>query len=504
MTYRKPSKAFQTRYKMAKDYREAVKEDIREALGFIAPGRIDGFDYRPSASERPDSDRETYTSLPEDLASDFAADIVTYFTPSEAEWSEYEVMTPVPEDQVAAVKAIVDEREAKIRDMLLSSNYYDIAPQIAFEANHGTVGMWVDQGHMSQPIFIEPVPPHELLITPGRMGYIDRFREHYILSDHIEATFASWGSDVDLSDVSIQRLMDKPGQHVKLCWGFWLDWADPGNPVWKCEITVEGKCITPEEIDLGPKEGSCPLLVGRFNPQHWTPWGRGPALKALPDMRVYNEVDERTLEGLDQALSNTIIYPDDSRLDFSEGIEIGRAYPAGRDFDRNKVWELARGVNLDVGLFSKQDMEERLRACFYQDGPRQRGETPPTATQWLDERRRTQQRLGKPSAPLWSELFLPLIQRVERIAVQMGEIDAELTHDQTIIAVKPVSPLQKAQNQDKVAVSRSNLELAAGMFGEALTQVINPIQTMKNIITTSGDELTAVAEEQDAPDGQSG
>lgn len=498
----KPSKEFDVRYKAAKQYRDSIEPDLREALEFIAPGRADGFNRTPNAAIDALDERETYTSLPEDLASDFAADLVTYFTPSEASWAEYEVTTPVDEKMVKTVEAIVNEREQKIHEMILASNYYDIAPQITFEANHGTAAMWVQRAHFTQPMFIEPVPPHELLITPGHMGILDRFREHYILSNNIAATFRDWGNDVDLSDPSIQRLMEKPGQHVKVCWGFWVDWEDPGNPQWKCQITLNSKCITPEIITLGPLAGACPLLVGRFNPQHWTPWGRGPAIKALPDMRVYNEVDERTLEGLDQALSNTLIYPNDGMLDFSEGIEIGKAYAAGRDFDRNRIWELSRGVNLDIGLFSKEDMEARLRACFFQDGPRQRGETPPTATQWLDERRRTQQRLGKPSAPLWSEFFLPFIQRVEYIGVDMGEFEAEITHDQTVIAVKPVSPLQKAQNQDKVAVSRSNLELGAGLFGEMLPNVINPAATMQNIIRVSGDELTVIQEQDAAPNDQ--
>ena len=220
-------------------------------------------------------------------------------------------------------------------------------------------------------------------------------------------------------------------------------------------------------------------------------------------MRVYNELDERTLEGIDQALSNTLIYPNDGALDFSEGIEIGQAYPAGRDFDARKIWEMAKGVNLDVGLFSKDKMEERLAACFYQDGPRQRGETPPTATQWVDERRRTQQRLGKPSAPLWTEFFLPFIQRVEQIGIETREFDAKITHDGTVINVKSISPLQKAQNQDKVAVTRSNLDLAAGMLGDALPQVIDPVGTFQNIVRVSGDELTIVRkEEPNAPNGE--
>lgn len=144
-------------------------------------------------------------------------------------------------------------------------------------------------------------------------------------------------------------------------------------------------------------------------------------------------------------------------------------------------------------------MEDRIRRSFYQDGPRQRGETPPTAAQWLDERRRVQQRLGKPSAPLWTELVLPMIQRFEYLGVQLGILPDAVTHNGTAISVSPISPLQKAQNQDKVMTARSNLDLGMTAFGDAFAQVVNAKATFENIVRVSGDELTVIAEEENAP-----
>lgn len=136
--------------------------------------------------------------------------------------------------------------------------------------------------------------------------------------------------------------------------------------------------------------GSCQLLVGRFNPQTGKPWGRGPGRRALASFRVSDQLAEDVLSAADQSLRRTLIYPDDGFLDLSEGIEAGRAYPAARSFDRNSIFDLSRDVNVDQGWFSEERMEDRLRRLMYQDGPRQRGETPPTAAQWVDERRRLQ------------------------------------------------------------------------------------------------------------------
>lgn len=493
----KPSKEFSTRYTAAKRWRDSARPYIQEIYSYICPGREYDFDRSPYQTH--ENDPETFISLPEDLATDFAADLVTYFTPAEAKWTEYMVTAPIERSQAKMVQEIVSAREQDLFDMIQASNYNDVAPQVMFEANHGTIAMWVDQAHITQPIFCETVPPSELLTTPGHLGILDRFREKSVLASSLAALFAGW--DVSLTEPRLTEKMKKPGAMVKVCWGFWLDWEDPGNPVWRCEITVDGFRITPDTpLTLGPMAGSCPLLVGRFNPQPNRPWGRGPGWKALPDMRVYNAVDEAVLDGLDQSLKNTIIYADDGFLDLSEGIVVGTANPAHRGFTRDQVYEMNRGVNLDMGFFSEDRLEDRLRARFYQDGPRQRGDTPPTASQWIDERRRVQQRLGKPSAPLWKEFFLPFVQRVETIGVETGQMEEALTHNGNVISVLPISPLQKAQNQDKVMVSKANLDTAFAVFGEALPQVVDVAATMQNHIEASGDDLTVIRKEEPATD----
>jgi hypothetical protein len=492
-----PSKEFTSRYEDAKRWRDEAKPFIRQIYQFTCPGREREFDRNPT--DRTEDDTTVFTSLPEECASDLAGDLVTYYTPPEVKWAEYLVTAAIPTDQAKAVTALVEEREADLQDLLTASNYYDMAPQWAFEAaTHGTTAIWCEKSHIMQPIHFEVVPPAQLLITPGHMGYLDRFRETHVLASSLEALFQ--GYPVDLSDPGLKMKMTKPGLRCKVVWGFWLDWKDPGNPVWRCEITVDAKRVTPPEpLILGPMAGSCPLLVGRFNPQPNKPWGRGPGWRALPDMRVTDKVSETVLAGLDQALTPTLIYSSDGGLDLSNGLEAGNAYPGGRNFTKDQVWEMDRSNNTETGWYTEERQEDKIRRHFYQDGPRQRGDTPPTAAQWLDERRRVQQRLGKPSAPLFSELIAPLIQRVEYLGVRAGKMPEAITHNERAITILPISPLQKAQNQDKVMVARSNLELSFGILQDRTADFIDVISTLQNIVTTSGDEITVIRKEEAPP-----
>lgn len=497
----KPSKDFSTRYQAAHQWRAHERPRIEEAFRFCSPDRRDDFNtVGLGPVKAKDEQTDTFTSLGEELATDLAGDLVTYYMPSTERWFEYEVTIPVERDQVKAVSDLVTDREDTLWDVIQATNLNDIAPALHFEtAIHGTPALWIDLAHIQLPIHCDVVPPHELLITPGHLGILDRFRETTVYSQTLEALF--WpmmqNGEVSLSDRDLMMKMRKPAATSKVCWGFWLDWSDPGNPLWRNEITVDGKRVTPESpLTLGPMAGSCPLLVGRFNPRSGRPWGRGPGIKALPDFRTLDELSDVVLSGLDQNISRTIIYPDDGFIDLSNGVEAGRAYPAHRGFTRDQIYEFPANVNVDQGFFTEDRFEERLRRQFYQDGPRQRGETPPTAAQWLDERRRVQQRLGKPSAPIWTELILPMIQRFEKLAVDLGRIDSAITHNGQAITVTPLSPLQKAQNQDKVMVTRSNLDLALTLLGpEQAPTYIDIPTTLENVRKASGDELLAVIEE---------
>lgn len=493
----KPSKDFSARFSAAKRWRTDAEPDIKEVLRFCAPDRVNDFDQAPHRKVKPDTD--THISIGEEMATDLAGDLVNYFMPSEARWAEYEVTAPIPEEARDQVLALVEDREQQLYDLLDQSNLNDIKPQIFFEAaSHGTPAIWVDQGHLSEPIFIEVVPPHELYLTPGHLGYLDRFREKWVMTDFLEALLPT----MDLDIPALQRKRMQPQSHCKVCWGYWLDWTDPGNPMWKREVTVDGHRVSEEGEVIGPLNGACPLIPGRFNPRPGRPWGRGPGLKAMPDLLVLDKIEEVLLGKLDEQLDPAWTYVDDGILNFANGIVGGNAYPR-----RSEVMPepLIAPANLDYGFFTKEGMEERIRVAFYQDGPRQRGDTPPTASQWVDERRRVQARLGKPSAPLFTELLLPLIQRVEFIAVQQGQMEGAITLDGRTINVKPISPLQRAQDQDQALTARSNLDGMMSTFGpEGTMQIVDPIATFRNIIRATGDKLTVMREtpvepETDAP-----
>lgn len=497
-----PSKDFSYRFDAAKRWRDQAERDIKTALKFCAPGRELDFSDRPQDS---DPIPEIFTSFAEELAGDLASDFVNYFTPAEQRWCEFEVLSEIPEQMEKQVFQLVQDREDAVFGMIEGSNYYDAAPQIFLEAAiHGTPAFWVEQGHITEPLYVEPVPIHELYVTPGHRGYLDRFRRKWVRAEFLNAQLARQNPKFP---PEIERKIKTPGAMCVVVWGFWLDWSEPAVPVWKMEITVDGKRVTEEGVVLGPMDGACPLMVGRFNPRVGRPHGRGSGIRCLPEVLTLDDIIERNLDNLDAALDPAFFYADDGILDLRDGIKRGGAYPSSRAGQRDPVQKLDLSGDLDYGWFSEEAYEEKMRRAFYQDGPRQRGDTPPSATQWLDEARRVQRRIGKPSAPMWHEMIYPFVQRVEFIAAQTGVVQGRITHQGRDIKVTPLSPLQKAQNEDKALVTRSNLAMAGelGAAGEILQQGfgIDLRRTFQNIAKSTGDELIAFSEGQnDTPPTQ--
>lgn len=485
----KPSDDFKHRWDAAKKERDQIDSDLKEILRFCAPDRVHDFDQKGGRTPKPD-EVTTFTSLGEECATDLAGDIVNYYMPSETRWSGFEVTAPIPEEAADQVLAVVQAREDELFDMFDASNLNDIKPQIGFEvASHGTPALWVADGHMSQPISVEVIPVHEVYLTVGHRGYVDRFRKKFVMTDYLAAELP----DMNLDQAPIRALLAKKGTWAEVIWGFWLDWSEPANPRWIREVTVDGTRVSEEREDIGPINGACPMLVGRFNPRPGRAWGRGPGWKALPDLLVLDKIKEVVLGKLDEQLDPAWTYVDDGVLNFDNGIVGGLGYPRKSD---QVPTPLLAPANLDYGFFTEGEITRSIEKAFYQDGPRQRGDTPPSATQWVDERRRVQARLGMPSAPLFTELFAPLMQRFEALAVMQGRLDQAISLDGSAINIRPVSPLQRSRNQDKALISRSNIEFAAGVLGEQFGQVIDGLKTVQNHISATGDELTAVQSRQ--------
>jgi len=480
---------FKERFSAARAHRrEFIQEAGREVYKFCFNGREGEWDERPRKDKEGE---EIFTDFPATVAEEFYGELFSTMTPENAPWAEYEAGNGVDANKAKDASREISDFEKIMAKSIRSSNYYDEG-QIAFQdAVVGTVSMWVERPSLSSPILIRALPISKAFLRLGPRGLEDRFfRESYFYRD-LPSIFPKAKFPRE-----IEEKIKKGSGSASVVWGFWRDYSDSSNPIWKQCIRVDEKPIDLDE-DLGG-EGSCPMLVGRFNPVAGSAWGRGPGVRMLPTLRVLNEVTRMNLQGMDRTLDPAYVYQHDGILDLSDGVESGIGYPA-MPGTTNPVTPLGLAGSLDYGFFSEERLQDIVRDGFYREVT-QRGKTPPTASQYVGQEQKQVRRMARPAGKLWREIGVGLLTRIEFLERESGgaleSADLSMIESGAVIA-RPISPLERAQAREDVLVSQSIIQMVnEGLGPEQAALLIDGPKSFRNIKDKLKDRLVEFRDEK--------
>ncbi len=480
---------FKKRFGAARAHRrEFIEQAGREVYKFCFNGRESEWDDRVKGDREGE---EIFTDFPATIAEDFYGELFSTMTPENAPWAEYEAGNAVDPDDESQVTDELTSFEAIVAKSIRSSNYYDEGPVAFQDAVVGTVALWVERPSLSAPILCRAIPISKIFLRLGPRGIEDRFfRERYFYSD-LPAMFPGAAFPREIDDK-----IKKGTGSASVIWGFWRNYEDLHNPMWRQSIRVDDKEIGLDK-EIGP-EGSCPMLVGRFNPVAGSAWGRGPGVRMLPTLRVLNEITRMNLEGMDKTLDPAYVYQHDGILDLSEGIEAGIGYPA-MPGTQNPITPIGLSGAMDYGFFSEERLQEIVRDGFYRDTI-QRGKTPPTASQYIGDEQKQTRRMARPAGKLWREIGVGLLSRVEFIEREAGgaleKDDLTLLNSGKVIA-RPISPLERAQAREDVLVAQSILGMVnEGVGPEQAGLLIDGPKTYRNIKQTLKDRIVEFRTEE--------
>lgn len=480
---------FESRFSAAKaTRRDYIQDASREVYKFAFNGRETEWDDRQRSKDN--EPEEIFTDAVATVAEEFFGELFSTMTPENSPWVEYEAGNAVSEENASGATEQLQAYEQAIAKSIRGSNYYDEGPTAFQDAVIGTVALWVDRPSFAAPLLFTAKPISRLFLRLGPKGIEDRFlREKYYLRD-----LPSLLPNATFSRDMMQKIKTSGGS-ATVVWGFWRDYSDPKNPVWKTDVRVDGKPVGLEEA-LG-EEGACPLIVGRFNPRPGSPYGWGPGLRMLPTIRVLDEITRMNLEGMDRNLDPAYVYQHDGMLDLRNGIENGMGYPA-MPGTRDAVQPIGLSGSLDYGFFSEERLLEAVRDGFYRDTT-QRGKTPPSASQYMGEEQKQLRRIARPAAKLWREIGVGILKRVEYLERQPGGIleslKVPLIESGTIIA-RPISPLERAQAREDVLVAQSIMGIANEALGpQQAPLLIDGPKTISNIKNTLKDKIVTIRTE---------
>lgn len=465
----------------ARRWKELWMLDFKECYFFAAPHR----QRQISSQVRPPTQRlldapELQTSLAFELCQDFVTEVTNTFMPEAQRWCERAPGMFIPKQAWDSVKDQVREDDGRIFDAMKASNLYpELSKAFYPDLAIGTIGLWIERRHAHQPITVHAVPLREIECNLGPDGEIDdRFAVRYTRNTDVEELVGPevWAKMKEKMPELVKGLDDKPSERVRVVWGFWRIWDKSGEETWQHVVMVEEKLVHDSELK---GEGSCPLLIGRFNPSADWPWGLGPMIQGLPDFRQIDELEARKIEGVSRAINPPLTYPDDSFSEIELGIEDGMAYPI-RAGSEGAVKPIYQAPNMEPGIYQHEEMEKRLRRLFFVDFPEQSGDTPPTLGQWLDEMARAQRRIGTPGLPFWREVPAKIFLRFKHLLEVAGVI-RPVTVDGTAIALAPMNPSQRAAEQQEIATAMQYLQGVGQTFPEEFRVKIDGGKTMENL-----------------------
>jgi hypothetical protein len=451
--------------------------DIREGYAFAAPHLARDIRSENAPTDAKPRDEDEILADASSLALDYLTEVLNAFMPEAEPWAEQRPGPNVPAAEVERVKTEAKEQDLKIFDAIKSSNLYTVLP-VAWNPDLavGTSALWIDDPGSAQNFICQAIPLKELEINIGPHGEVDdRFIVRHTRNRHVKALLP----EIDWAKVPpecAKEIADKPDERTEVRWGYWRLWERRDDVVWQHVVMVKNKVVHAAEL-VG--EGSCPLIVTRWNPSAQWAYGFGVLIKALRDLRLLDSILYDLIDYLERRLRPPVTYPDDSFASIEGGIEANAAYPI-RPGTEDAVKAIYDGGDANAALFETEKIYERLRQTFYLGWPEQRGKTPPTLGQWVDEMARAQRRIGTPGLPFWREGPAQIFLRFKYLLQRRGTIQQIKVGDSNV-ALTPFNPAQRAAEQQEVAMAVQALSIAGQTFPEEFRLRVDGGGTMKNL-----------------------
>ncbi|MBB4066759.1 portal protein [Gellertiella hungarica] len=481
------------RLKQARAQKALVRPDLQEAYFFTRPRLSTQVDSTSKPSRPSDDADDLATGIGSEVSEDFATEVVAAFFPQGTEWVEAGVdesqLVGVPANERAKLEKDLKARNSIIFSAIRASNFEaELGTVLDPGAAVGTVAWWIDKPFNTRPTRVEAVPTRELEFNVEADGSVgDRFRVRHVSADRVETVIPG----VPLPDAVKRKISSMKNGTIEIVWCFWRNWDRPEDDRWNFVLLVDKIAVNERTME---GEGCIPLIIARFSPDPNFAWGYGPSIKALQDYRVLDVITAATQDRIDIALAPPLAYPDDGVLNFENGLEAGKAYPSRPGSGRD-IQPLYFEGNPDLGFYSASDLERRIRRKHFADYPEQKGDTPPTATQWADEMVKAQRRIGTPGKKFWREGPYEIYRRFEWLLTKDAKI-ADVTLNGQPITLVANNPATQAADNQKVQIATQLLSLAKGMFPETAQAAIDERATIENVKRLMKDEVVKLRDEE--------
>jgi hypothetical protein len=363
----------------------------------------------------------------------------------------------IAEDEQIGVRQWLDRSVEKMAAALGQSNFYQqILEALTDVVTMGTAGVFSEEQPLARPgqtagfwgFVFRTLPIKEYVIDVDNQGLVDSVYRKFELT--ARQAVQRWGDDAGTSVNEAFR--DETKRHHPFEFIHCMaprddrEWANrlaTAMPVASTYVAVKDKHIIGES---GYRE--LPVHVARWSLSSGEIWGRGPAMKALPFVKVLNAIVRYGLEALPRALYPPMLVKEGTVIGGTLRLSAGAVNHFDGSLDERPS-ELLTQARFDIEHAKEEVYRGRIEQAFGVDQMRLRNDRQMTAEEVIERRHRRFQAMAPMTGRIERELLKPLVERCWMMmlaAGAFGEPPGELGEAESL-EVTFEGPLARAQQR---------------------------------------------------------
>jgi hypothetical protein len=451
------TKALLKRYDRLKSQRQNWETHWQEVADYMMPRKADVTKLRSKGDKRTEL---IFDSSPLQSVELLAASLHGMLTNPSTPWFSLRFK----EDEMEFEDEAKEWLEAATEQMYVAFNRSNFQQEI-FELYHdlitfGTACMFIEEDE-EDILKFSTRHINEIFIAENDKGRIDTVFRKFKLS--ARAAIQKFGTSPEFETLSKRD----PYEDVDIIHAVYPRADFDPNKQDQKNMPFESVYMTSkgEELSVsGFRE--FPFVVPRYLKASHEIYGRSPAMTALPDVKMLNEMSKTTIKAAQKQVDPPLLVPDDGFI-----LPV-RTVPGGLNFyragTRDRIEPMNIGANNPLGLNMEEQRRNSIRNAFYvnqlmmQQGPQM------TATEVIQRNEEKMRLLGPVLGRLQSELLKPLIDRAFNILLRknMFKPAPEFLAGKDI-EIEYVSPLAKAQKSTELQAIMRGIEIMGSLANVA-------------------------------------
>lgn len=429
----------------------------QEIAEYLQPERAD---FTGTKQSKKDDRLKIFDSTPEDAVQILAAALHSFLTPSVHAWLNLALVGDDDEMDEESKRWLDDvKRKMMAKFNNEESGFHSAVHEFYLDLpSFGTSPFFVDE--VEQKIRFSCIPLSEVTISENHMGMVDTIYREFEMSARQIAE--RWPSKIpQCVKESLEKNPDRKFVIVHAIYPRKMQGLKKKKVILPKDMPFASCYLEKSSKELLSESGyqEMPMMVARWSKVSGESYGRGPGQRALPDIRVLNEMNRSALIAGERQAAPPLFLPHDGFIgDVSTDGDATNYYRSTGSI-HDKVMFLESRADLNAMMSMIAQRQDSIRKIFLNDKLQMVGGPQMTATEVIATQNEKMRILGPVLGRLQSEFLSPLVSRVFGIMMRNGEFDQVPEGLQgKEIKVEYVSPISRAQKQTEA---------------EAFTQTIN-------------------------------